>query len=108
MDNTDESLWKALGLSADDFIEPLPDDVWDAAIAHAVDPNTPQIDPEIVPALDDPNLTDASADEVSLHDPDDSLAPDHHLGADDQLDVGEDWDTGGDIDLGDDPSTDGY
>jgi len=49
----DVSLWQALGISASDALDQVPDDVWDSALAHAVDPATPEVDSSLVPDMDD-------------------------------------------------------
>ncbi|MEE2059812.1 hypothetical protein [Rhodococcus artemisiae] len=49
MNESDVSLWEALGLSPDSALEPVPDDVWTAAVGAAVDPDAAVVASELVP-----------------------------------------------------------
>ncbi|MGG7105051.1 hypothetical protein [Rhodococcus sp. 24CO] len=60
------SLWHALGISADDALDQVPDDVWDSALAHAVDPATPEADSSLVPDMDDADPDPIAGDLAGL------------------------------------------
>lgn len=49
MNDSDVSLWEALGLPRDSALEPVPDDVWTAAVGAAVDPDAAVVASELVP-----------------------------------------------------------
>ncbi|MFD6857056.1 hypothetical protein ACFWB0_04815 [Rhodococcus sp. NPDC060086] len=49
MNDSDVSLWEALGLSPDSVLEPVPDDLWEAAVGAAVDPDAAVVASELVP-----------------------------------------------------------
>ncbi|NKR65372.1 hypothetical protein GS491_26130 [Rhodococcus hoagii] len=68
MTEPDVSLWQALGISADDALDEVPDDVWASAVAHAVDPATPEANSSLVPEMDDsdPDPFDDSGDLAGL------------------------------------------
>ncbi|WP_064059576.1 hypothetical protein [Prescottella equi] len=53
MTEPDVSLWQALGISPADALDQIPDDVWDSALAHAVDPAASEMDSSLVPDMDD-------------------------------------------------------
>jgi hypothetical protein len=75
MNDSDVSLWEALGLSPDSVLEPVPDDLWQAAVGAAVDPDAAIVASELVPEPA-PQLDD-SDDIVHDHDsPWDADTPD--------------------------------
>lgn len=49
MNDSDVSLWEALGLSPDSALEPVPDGLWEAAVGAAVDPDAAVVASELVP-----------------------------------------------------------
>lgn len=49
----ESSLFEALGVPRDSLIEPPPDQVWDDAMAYALDPNSPDVGDDLIPATDD-------------------------------------------------------
>lgn len=55
MNEQDVSLWEALGLSPDSGVEPVPEDVWTAALTAAVDPAADPVDSSLVPVSDGPS-----------------------------------------------------
>ncbi|RVW07248.1 hypothetical protein EGT67_22060 [Prescottella agglutinans] len=108
MTDPDASLWQALGLSVDDALDQVPDDVWASAVRHAVDPSTPEVDTALVPEMDDstPDEFDGDDDLTSLLDDDPSVHhdghdTDHHGGLDDDAFISGCPDDGDGIDLDD-------
>lgn len=66
-ESDDVSLWDQLGLDVDSVLEPLPDDTFARMLEIAVDPATPEADPDLVPG---PNETiDVDDLDVELVDP---------------------------------------
>lgn len=102
-DDTDQNLWDALGLTPEDVTEPMPDGVWEAAIAHAVDPNTPEVDAQLVPGAGDELMTGDELDgEIIVDDLDQDWNGDNHDAyVDGQDDIDE-------PELDADPGTDGF
>ncbi|WP_377454564.1 hypothetical protein [Rhodococcoides fascians] len=49
----ESSLFEALGVPRDSLIEPPPDQVWDDAMAYALDPNSPDVGDDLIPATDE-------------------------------------------------------
>ncbi|RVW04441.1 hypothetical protein [Rhodococcus spongiicola] len=69
----DEPLFTEAELAA--AVPPIPDELWERALSIALDPNTPTVDADLVPEIDDvPNVDD---DEIILHD-DVDIDPDDH------------------------------
>ncbi|WP_137875443.1 hypothetical protein [Rhodococcus sp. Q] len=64
MDN-DDPLFAALG-----ELPPMPDGLWERALSVALDPNTPPIDPDLVPEMDDEPVFPDDKDGVVLFDED--------------------------------------
>lgn len=96
MTEPDVSLWQALGISADDAFDQVPDDVWVSAVAHAVDPATPEADSSLVPDMDDsdPDPFESDGDLAGLlHD--DAAGSHDGLGGADDIDLGDDFDDAG-------------
>lgn len=112
------SLWDELGVSADELTPPMPEHLWDAAIAAAIDPDTPPLDSGLVPYSDDATTgADSVAGDLGFPDTDvpggshDSGGPFDDAGSFDDDGVDPDDSDGGwgdaqvdDIDLG----TDGF
>lgn len=89
MTDPDVSLWQALGISADDALDEVPDDVWASAVAHAVDPATPEVDSSLVPVMDDsdPDPFADGGDLAGLLDDDDPGTGHHDDGGVDDIDL---------------------
>lgn len=90
MTDPDVSLWQALGISADDALDEVPDDVWASAVAHAVDPATPEVDSSLVPDMDDsdPDPFADGGDLAGLLNDDDPAAGHHgHDSSVDDIDL---------------------
>jgi hypothetical protein len=51
-ESDDVSLWEQLGIDVDAVVEPLPDDTFARMLEIAVDPATPEADPDLVPGPD--------------------------------------------------------
>lgn len=93
MTDPDVSLWQALGISADDALDQVPDDVWVPAVQRAVDPATPEVDSSLVPDMDDsdPEPFEAGSDLAGLL-PDDPASG--GLGGAEDIDLGDDFGDG--------------
>jgi hypothetical protein len=105
-DGTDQNLWDALGLTPEDVSEPMPEGVWEAAIAHAVDPNTPEVDAQLVPGAGDELMTGDDLDgEIIVDDLDQDWNGHHDTYGDGQDEVPDDID---EPDLDADAGTDGF
>jgi len=68
MSQQDVSLWEALGVSPDDTVPAVPDDVWSVAVTTATDPDTPAVDTDLVPG-DGPGVDELGVDELVVDDP---------------------------------------
>ncbi|WP_226436448.1 hypothetical protein [Rhodococcus yananensis] len=68
MSQQDVSLWEALGVSPDDTVPAVPDDVWSVAVTTATDPDTPAVDTDLVPG-DAPGVDELGVDELGVDDP---------------------------------------
>ncbi|WP_137876377.1 hypothetical protein [Rhodococcus sp. Q] len=104
MDNGDP-LFAALG-----ELPPMPDGLWERALSVALDPNTPPIDPDLVPEMGDEPVFPDDEDGVVLFDEDAAGdAPDTDVALDTDV-VLDDSDSDGsdepfpDLTVGDDPS----
>ncbi|MDG3009242.1 hypothetical protein G4X40_03675 [Rhodococcus sp. D2-41] len=51
--DSDASLWEMLQISREDALPPLDDDVWEAVLGAALDPEAPEADDTLVPLHDD-------------------------------------------------------
>ena len=67
------NLWTLLGLPADTPDIPVPDHVWDTALAVAVDPDTRPVDTSLLPD----EATDATTYGAGTDDVDDALLSHH-------------------------------
>jgi hypothetical protein len=100
-ESDDVSLWEQLGIDANAITEPLPDDTFARMLEVAVDPATPEADPDLLPPSDDaldPGALDLDpVDPSSLHghDPHAVHADHPDLGADN---LGDDLDSGDSVD----------
>jgi hypothetical protein len=112
-ESDDVSLWEQLGIDANAITEPLPDDTFARMLEVAVDPATPEADPDLLPPSDDaldPDALDPDALDPDALDPDaldlDPVDPsslhghDPHAVHADHPDLGAD-DLGDDLDSGD-------
>jgi len=68
MSQQDVSLWETLGVSPDDTVPAVPDDVWSVAVTTATDPDTPAVDTDLVPG-DAPGVDELGVDELGVDDP---------------------------------------
>jgi len=68
MSQQDVSLWETLGVSPDDTVPAVPDDVWSVAVTTATDPDTPAVDTDLVPG-DGPGVDELGVDELVVDDP---------------------------------------
>ncbi|MFI6432875.1 hypothetical protein [Rhodococcus oryzae] len=83
----DEPLFAKLGVTG--AMLPLPDDVWERALSIALDPNTPAVDADLVPEMDDDPVVPDDGEIVLYDDVNDALvdSPDDLEGP---LDAGDD------------------
>lgn len=74
----DDPLFAALG-----ELPPMPDGLWERALSVALDPNTPPVDPDLVPEMGDEPVFPDDEDGVVLFDEDaDVDAPDSDVALD--------------------------
>ncbi|MCX5044827.1 hypothetical protein OG921_24380 [Aldersonia sp. NBC_00410] len=67
-DETPSLLDQILDVLVHEVGEHLPDDLWEHMIGVALDPNTPDVDSDLVPTMDDTVNTPAEDTDVDLHD----------------------------------------
>lgn len=84
-DGSEIDLFAELGVSADELIEPLDPERFDAMVDRAVDPDTPSVADDLVPADAPEPVTDESVGEIWLED-----AGDDEMGLDEPLLVEDD------------------
>lgn len=120
MSSDGDSVFDILGLDRSAVLPAPPADVWSAALAHALDPDSPPVDDVVVPIMDDTDVVfdvqdvllldsddDNDADTAGGYDPSHNGLPDHelsHLDSDDHHghEHHDDGHWGGDdIDMGD-------
>ena len=110
MSGDEGSLFDDLGIPRESFLPEPPEDVWSAALAHALDPDSTEVDDTLVPQMDDIVHPGDDMDDVGLLGVDDTedadisaIHPDlGHFGDVDALhDTDDDSDGSDDIDLGD-------
>ena len=110
MSGDEGSLFDELGVSRSSFLPEPPEDVWSAALAHAVDPDSAPADDTLAPAMDDGARPGSGVDDIEKFANDDIVSGDSgdahpdlgHFGdIDDIDDASGDEDHTDDIDLGD-------
>ncbi|OZC99221.1 hypothetical protein CH275_22210 [Rhodococcus sp. 06-235-1A] len=75
MSSDGDSVFDILGLDRSVVLPAPPADVWSAALAHALDPESPPVDDVVVPIMDDTDVG-FDAQDVLLPDPDDDTDSD--------------------------------
>lgn len=72
MSGDERSLFEELGISKESLLPEPPEDVWSAALARALDPESAPVDDALVPQMDDdPVYTEFGGDGSALLDGDD-------------------------------------
>lgn len=109
MSGDEGSLFDELGVPRESFLPEPPEDVWSAALVHALDPDSAPADDTLAPPMDDTVRPGGDFDDVGILGDDDTVNGDsgdahpllEHFG---DVDVPDDSDDEGlpdDIDLGD-------
>lgn len=109
MSGDEGSLFDELGLPRESFLPEPPDDVWSAALAHALDPDSAPADDTLAPLMDDTVRPRGDVDDVGILGDDDTVNGDsgdphrllEHFGDVDVPDNSDDENLTDDIDLGD-------
>ncbi|MFC1473846.1 hypothetical protein [Rhodococcus qingshengii] len=109
MPGDEGSLFDELGISRESFLPEPPEDVWSAALARALDPDSAPADDTLAPQMDDTVRTGGDVDDIGLLGDDDTVSSDigdahpvlEHFGDVDVPDDSADEDITDDIDLGD-------
>lgn len=108
MSGDEGSLFDELGIPRESLLPEPPEDVWSAALAHALDPESAPTDDTLAPPMDDTVHPEGDVDDIGFLD-DDTAHGDSddvhpilgHFGDVDVPDDSADEDINDDIDLGD-------
>ncbi|MCS4255809.1 hypothetical protein M2405_004112 [Rhodococcus erythropolis] len=109
MSGDEGSLFDELGIPRESLLPEPPEDVWSAALVHALDPDSAPTDGTLVPSMDDTVRPGNDVDYIGTFDDHDTVSSDsgdahpdlEHFGDVDGPDDSDDEDINDDIDLGD-------